>query len=53
MSMRMKDTQVLNTNATKFEVLSHTSERDEQSEARAGTDDTERSLKGQFPLRLG
>ena len=31
--MMTKDTWVLNANATKFEVLSHVSERDEQSEA--------------------
>jgi len=32
-STMMKDTQVLNANATKFKVLSHVSEREEQSEA--------------------
>jgi len=32
-----KDARVLNVNATKFEVPSHASEREEQSEAQAGT----------------
>ena len=35
MSTMMKGTQALNTSATKFEVPSHVSERDERSEARA------------------
>jgi len=48
--MMTKDTQVLNVNATKFEVPLHMSEREELSEAQAGA---ERSLKGQVPLRLG
>jgi len=49
----MKDTQVLNVNATKFEVLSHVSEREEQSKTQASADGAEKSLKGQFPLRFG
>jgi len=36
--------------AAKFKVPSHVSERDEQSEAQAGT---EKSLEGQFFLRVG
>jgi len=36
-SEMMKDAQVLNVNATKFKVLLHVSEREEQSEAWAGT----------------
>jgi len=47
-SMRTKDARVLNANATKFEVLSHVSERDERSEAQAGTRGLSRvgSLRG-------
>jgi len=48
-----KGARALNTNATKFEVLLHVSEREEQSEARAGADSAEKSLKGRFPSRLG
>jgi len=47
---KTKDTRVLNVNATKFKVLSHVSERDERSEARAGS---KKSLKGWFLLRIG
>jgi len=46
-----KDTQVLNANATKFKVLSHTSEREKQSEAYISR--CRESLKGWFPLRFG
>jgi len=49
-TMRTKDARVLNASATKFKVLSHMSEREEQREAQAGT---EKSLKGQFLLRVG
>jgi len=43
-----KDARVLNVNATKFKVLLHASEREEQSEARVGTDGLSRggSLRG-------
>ena len=46
--MMTKDAQVLNANATKFMVLSHTSDREERSEARAGTRGLSRvgSLRG-------
>jgi len=40
--MMTKDTWVLNANATKFKVPSHMSEREEQSEAWAGTRDLSR-----------
>jgi len=50
MSTMTKDAQVLNASATKFKVPSHMSEREEQSEARAGA---RKSLKGWFPSRFG
>jgi len=37
-STMTKDTQVLNASATKFKVPLHVSEREEQSQARAGTE---------------
>jgi len=49
--MMTKDARVLNTNATKFEVLLYASEREELSEAQAGADGAEKSLKGRFLQR--
>ena len=47
--MITKDTQALNMNATKFKVLLHAGERDEQSKAQVGAEISQRAV----PFEVG